>query len=539
MHWTIAHREARIGLRLASALVGYLQLRSSFGEVRCWLEQILELEQTSELDLLRAKVAYGAGTLALKQNHLAQAQQHLKQSRDIALDLDNKRVLALSLGALSLLALEQSDYEQAYLLARDGLGTFEHSDDIWARGIVHSMCGISASRKCDFMYALVHYKLSLGLLRQCGDLHSEADVLVNVANMMRLRGKLITAHSLYQKAYVLYQQIDDRWGQVVCLHGIGDVLRLQGMFVEAQKSFTVCLQLATTLGSDGARATALWGLGQCALYQEDSAQAAHSFKACLHLSKELDYLIGVALSLQGLADLALTHGTIEEAQGYYEQSLQLARKLGDKVLMVSNLCGLGRVALSRNVYQHANTCFRQAMQLAREIGDMLGLATALGCFARLCGQISLLERSAQFLGSADALRQSLQAARAVIYHAEYERDEAMLKDGLGEEAFHENWMVGQTMTMNHTIGMIAQIHVPDARQHEAEKPGVSHYPAGLTTREVDVLRLVAEGLTDISIAKRLVLSPRTVNTHLRSIYAKIGVSSRSAATRYAVELKLV
>ena len=61
------------------------------------------------------------------------------------------------------------------------------------------------------------------------------------------------------------------------------------------------------------------------------------------------------------------------------------------------------------------------------------------------------------------------------------------------------------------------------------------YPTGLTTREVEVLRLVAQGLTDAQVAEQLVISPRTVNWHLTSIYSKLGVSSRSAATRYAIE----
>jgi DNA-binding CsgD family transcriptional regulator len=65
------------------------------------------------------------------------------------------------------------------------------------------------------------------------------------------------------------------------------------------------------------------------------------------------------------------------------------------------------------------------------------------------------------------------------------------------------------------------------------------YPAGLTVREVEVLRLVAKGMTDAQIAETLVISPRTVNTHLTSIYGKIGVSSRSEATRYALEQRLV
>jgi DNA-binding CsgD family transcriptional regulator len=62
---------------------------------------------------------------------------------------------------------------------------------------------------------------------------------------------------------------------------------------------------------------------------------------------------------------------------------------------------------------------------------------------------------------------------------------------------------------------------------------------GLTAREIDVLRLVAEGLTDPQIASRLYLSPRTVHTHLRSIYAKLDVPSRAAAARVAVERKIL
>src|SRR5438128_19314 len=63
----------------------------------------------------------------------------------------------------------------------------------------------------------------------------------------------------------------------------------------------------------------------------------------------------------------------------------------------------------------------------------------------------------------------------------------------------------------------------------------SRSPLGLTVREVEVLRLLAAGLTDAQIAQHLVISPRTVNVHLTSIYRKISVSSRPAATRYVIK----
>jgi DNA-binding NarL/FixJ family response regulator len=64
-------------------------------------------------------------------------------------------------------------------------------------------------------------------------------------------------------------------------------------------------------------------------------------------------------------------------------------------------------------------------------------------------------------------------------------------------------------------------------------------PSRLTAREVEVLRVVAEGLTNEQVTERLVISPRSIDTHLTSIYSKIGVSSRAAATRYAIEHHLV
>ena len=68
---------------------------------------------------------------------------------------------------------------------------------------------------------------------------------------------------------------------------------------------------------------------------------------------------------------------------------------------------------------------------------------------------------------------------------------------------------------------------------------ISANPAGLSAREVEVLRWVALGLTDAQVAEQLVISPRTVTSHLSSIYNKLGVSSRAAATRFAMEHQLV
>ena len=84
---------------------------------------------------------------------------------------------------------------------------------------------------------------------------------------------------------------------------------------------------------------------------------------------------------------------------------------------------------------------------------------------------------------------------------------------------------------------LARVEAIASRLRDAPLPPAT-YPAGLTAREVEVLRLVAQGLSNAEVAERLYLSPRTVNGHLTAIYGKLGVASRGAAIRYALEHQL-
>jgi DNA-binding CsgD family transcriptional regulator len=65
------------------------------------------------------------------------------------------------------------------------------------------------------------------------------------------------------------------------------------------------------------------------------------------------------------------------------------------------------------------------------------------------------------------------------------------------------------------------------------------WPSGLSDREVEVLRLVAGGLSNREIAAALSISPRTAEHHVQHVYAKIGVSTRAGAAMYAMEHALL
>lgn len=75
-------------------------------------------------------------------------------------------------------------------------------------------------------------------------------------------------------------------------------------------------------------------------------------------------------------------------------------------------------------------------------------------------------------------------------------------------------------------------------KREGEEPPLQ-LDACLTVREIEVLRLIANGYTNAQIAEQLIISPRTVHTHVRSLYSKLEITSRSAATRYAIDHHLI
>ncbi|WP_338248836.1 LuxR C-terminal-related transcriptional regulator [Dictyobacter halimunensis] len=530
--------EVDIAQQLASNLGRFLQLRGSLNESYSWLEEVIAISSSTQPNHFLARIYYSAGTMAHLHGNLALARSRLEECNRIAAQTGDIRTHALAQGALALLDLHRGHYERARQLAEDSLETLRDSSDIWCRGMLYSICGNIASQQSDFTAAQVRYALSLRLLRQAGDIRSQADVLINVGDVMSQRSKLITAVFLYQKGLPLYQQLNDRWGQVVCLSSIGNALRLRGDYEGAQQALNACLGLATALGTRRERANALLGLGKLDISTGSLARASQRLKESLHITREINYPSGIVAVLSSLGDLARLNGQYDDARAHYEESMSMMAGMGNQVSKISIFYGLGCVALAKQDYEQAGIEIRKALHHAFQHGDLLGMAIALEGFAQICQQVDLPERAVQFLGTASILREGVSAPIEKVHQASYTEQIDSYKKNISEKAFSENWSVGRNMSLPQTLGMIANIHLHKKHEAVAEKSRAA-YPAGLTTREVDVLRLLAEGLTDVLIAQKLVLSPRTVNTHLRSIYAKLGVTSRTAASRFAFEHKLV
>jgi DNA-binding CsgD family transcriptional regulator len=151
--------------------------------------------------------------------------------------------------------------------------------------------------------------------------------------------------------------------------------------------------------------------------------------------------------------------------------------------------------------------------------------------------------AARLWGAAEAHREVIGAPLPPVERPAYEGAISAASSHLGEKIFAVAWAEGRTMAPEQALAAQTSVTLPQPlstvpSSTSPVKPSPA-YPDGLTAREVEVLRLLAQGLTDAHIADQLVISPRTVNNHLTSIYSKIQVSSRSAATRYAIDHQLV
>ncbi len=201
-------------------------------------------------------------------------------------------------------------------------------------------------------------------------------------------------------------------------------------------------------------------------------------------------------------------------------------------MLVSTRTLQAKVLAVEGDHTAARTMYEKSLLGGLAIVDIAPTVEGLAFVVAEQGETSWAVR---LLAAAAALRDSLGAPLPPVSRADYERCVAAARAQLGEQAFALAWAEGQSMTWEQALAVQGPVMIPPTAPAKSPPPA----PSGLTVREVEVLRLLAQGLTDAQIAEQLVISPRTVNTHLKAIYGKIQVSSRSAATRYALEQHLI
>jgi non-specific serine/threonine protein kinase len=233
------------------------------------------------------------------------------------------------------------------------------------------------------------------------------------------------------------------------------------------------------------RAKALNAVGRIAIAQSYTHRAEVAAQEGIELSTEVEIGSSLVASFRRmLGNAAGWRGDYKGAKELAEESLTLSRQAHDKVMMAEALFELGGNLNYLGDPERGKELYEEGIALCREVGYVSGLGRGL-----------------------------LGLGYFLVLEGDYERG----------------------ATLNALSAEQPSATTPSSTTSHSSLSSAPEHPAGLTSREIEVLGLVAAGMTSAQIAKELFVSPRTVEAHITSIYHKLGVSSRAAATRFALE----
>ncbi|CAA9535954.1 MAG: hypothetical protein AVDCRST_MAG49-222 [uncultured Thermomicrobiales bacterium] len=336
------------------------------------------------------------------------------------------------------------------------------------------------------------------------------------------------------------------------LDAAGRLARQGGDYARAVERHAAALALHRGLGDEAAIARALNDIGVLMDDQGHYERARASYLEAVAASRDQGDDRGVAVALSNLANMERRAGDAERAVALFAETVPRWRALGDWWGTAFALCGLGDAVLARGETSRADGLYRESLDLCRAHGNKRGLADCLRGMAEVARAEGRLPRAARLHGAAAGLR----AAMGIPFPPA-ERDKAtpvkvLLREQLGDDAFDAAWAEGWASTVDDAVAFaLAETPAPSAPEEApaaapaaAAAPPVSGTPtpvepSGLTRREVEVVRLLADGRSNREIAEALFISAGTVRTHVEHILAKLDLDTRAAVAAWAVRHGLV
>jgi predicted ATPase/DNA-binding CsgD family transcriptional regulator len=279
-------------------------------------------------------------------------------------------------------------------------------------------------------------------------------------------------------------------------------------------------------------------LGRLALLRSDYAEATAHYRAAVDLAARLpDPASGMAWAIFGLANVAFRQGDLEAAATGFVDVLARSRESDYTYLIQESSELLGQVRLAQGNIKDAAALMAEGLGLAwdtREHGGMADLLSDLAMVAVRTGQV---REVAHLFGMVEAMRLRHGHHQELSCALDVSQATLDARRAMGDEAFTAAHAAGQAMSLEEAIPMafaVAEQAQSGSQPLSADLPG-----HGLTPRELDVLHLLVEGLSDKEIAEKLGTTRRTASKHVEMIRDKFAVPSRTAAVTYATRHGIV
>jgi len=290
------------------------------------------------------------------------------------------------------------------------------------------------------------------------------------------------------------------------------------------------LEIYRSLGDEKRTAAVLQDLARVSVELGEWTAAHSLLDESLEIGRRLNNPSGIALSLLQMGLVRFCSGELSQARAHLEESVEMFRELDDRFSINACLCYLGYIDCDEGRHAAARSRYLQINGTFPVLQSRWGNTYMLEGFARLAAAEGQAARALRLGGATAALRETFGVSIGPGSEALFQRSLEPAWRALGEGERKAIWEEGRAMTLEGAMTF--------ALEEPERKPD---HPSGtvLSAREVEVLGLVADGMTDIQIAKRLYLSRRTVGHHLSSVYRKLGAQGRAAAVHKAHEMGLI
>jgi predicted ATPase/DNA-binding CsgD family transcriptional regulator len=304
-----------------------------------------------------------------------------------------------------------------------------------------------------------------------------------------------------------------------------------------------CEEIAAGLDDDLLQARIKECRGQATLYQGDLPgaielleQARREFQALGNALGEFDTLILLTACTFFLDD--------PRASEFSRQALELAERHGAQSSMGYGLWSVGLAQWRTGEFAQATRSLRRSVRLFLPMHDLTGISFGVQALSWCAAFAEPGERATRLLGAAQAVWRTSGAKvdETNAYTVFDKRSEVALREALGSdahdtEAFEKAFAEGAAYSFEQAVALaLGEDDETDGSERASESAGVrAEVRGGLTRREREIAALLAEGLSNKEIAARLVISQRTVETHVDHILSKLGMTSRAQVASWVAE----